>query len=112
MATFRRPSRRQFVKTTAAGAAALSMPGVTSAALGVQDGAKPMQLGFIGIGKMGQGHLGGFLGYKGVLVTAVCDVYEPRLSAARETVDNRYADLERRGAGACKAYQHYRDLLA
>jgi predicted dehydrogenase len=111
-----RPSRREFVKTAAAGAAVLSVPGVLAPAARAQDaaaaGAKPVRVGVIGIGKMGQGHLNGFIGYKGVVVTAVCDVYAPRLEAARETVDTRYAELKRQGVQPCKAYKHYREVLA
>lgn len=107
-----RPTRREFVKTAAVGAAALSVPGALSATLRAQDAQKPVRVGFIGIGKMGQGHLNGFLGYKGVLVTAVSDVYAPRMEAARAMVDSRYEEFERKGTKPCKAYKHYREVLS
>jgi predicted dehydrogenase len=77
---------------------------ITSQALGGQE--KPaagerLALGFIGVGGMGSGHLGAFLGMTDVEVLAVADVYEKQRAAA----------LERVGQG-CKAYNDYRELLA
>jgi predicted dehydrogenase len=115
MASASRPSRRQFVQTAAAGAAALSVPGALTSALRAQDaaaGGQPLRLGFIGIGKMGQGHLNGFVGYRGIMVTAVADVDTTRREAARELVDSKYAEYERKGVRPCKSYTHYRELLA
>ncbi|MEZ6106594.1 MAG: hypothetical protein R3B96_10860 [Pirellulaceae bacterium] len=37
-----------------------------------------INLGFIGIGMMGRGHLGGFLNHGDVQVVAVCDVEQTR----------------------------------
>ena len=110
----RRPSRREFVQAAAAGAAALSVPGVLTSALRAEEftGGKPLRVGFIGIGKMGQGHLHRFTGYKNVLVTAVNDVDTTRREEARRHVDERYAELERKDVKPCKEYKHYAELLA
>ncbi len=75
-------SRRKFL---AAGAAA---PLVLSRASGYAANEK-LNLGFIGVGTMGRGHLGGFLGRKEVEVVAVCDVVKERLESAKATVEKR-----------------------
>ena len=54
-------------------------------------------LGFIGVGIMNRGHLGGFLGRKEVEVVAVCDVVKERLDHAKDMVEKRYADRIKSG---------------
>src|SRR6185436_305557 len=69
-------------------------------------------LGFIGIGVMGRGHLGAFLGNRGVQVVAVCDVHRGRLNDAVERVHRAYA--QERTAGTyrgCAGYGDFRELL-
>lgn len=111
-------SRRDFVKTAAAGAAALSA--MTSSTLLAADekkaeekkaDAKPLRIGFIGVGKMGKSHLDQFVGYKDFVVTAICDVDTFRRELARKMVDDKYAEFERKNVNPCKAYKHYRELL-
>ena len=64
-------------------------------------------------GTMGRGHLGGFLGRKGVEVVAVCDVVKERLDSAAGMVAKRAADKSKSGTPApCKAYTDFRELLA
>src|SRR4051794_7947535 len=100
-----RPSRRRFVGTLAAGA-------VTFPVLGPARGAGParsangrINLGFIGVGTMGRGHLGGFLNDPGVQVVAVCDVVAARREAARKSADDRYAEQRKKGTyRGCQAY--------
>ncbi len=102
-----RLTRRDFLRTsarTAAGFGAAALPYfVPASALG-QDGKDPaserITMGFIGVGGMGGGHLGGMLGNKGVEVLAVCDVDEERREAARVRVGDH-----------CAAYNDYRELL-
>jgi predicted dehydrogenase len=107
-------SRREFVKSTAvAGAAALSVPTILSSTARAADQDDSMlKVGFIGIGKMGDSHLNQFVGYKNVVVTAVADVDTTRREAARQKVDDKYAEFERKNVGKCKAYKHYSELLA
>jgi predicted dehydrogenase len=72
-----------------------------------------LALGFIGVGTMGRGHLGGFLGMSEVEVVAVCDVVKERLDSAAKTVADRYARRAKSGTpAACKAYTDFRDVLA
>jgi predicted dehydrogenase len=108
-------SRREFVKTGAVGAAMLSVPAILTSPLFAQDkpasDAQPLRIGFIGCGKMGSSHYQRFVGYKDCLVTAVCDVDTVRREGARQFVDDKYAEFERKGVKPCKEYKHYRELL-
>ena len=54
-------NRRTFIRTAAASAAA---PLVFSRAAGALPANERLTLGFIGVGTMGRGHLGGMLGRK------------------------------------------------
>ena len=112
-------SRREFVKATAATAAALSAPAILTSAAFAEDakpanggGDKPLRMGFIGIGKMGHSHLDRFVGYKDVVITAVADVDTTRREHARELVDSKYGEFERKNVQPCKSYKHYKELLA
>ncbi len=64
-----------------------------------------INLGFIGVGGMGTGHLRSFLGYEDVRVVAVCDVKKVQRDSAKSIVDERYGDDK------CSAYNDFRDLL-
>jgi predicted dehydrogenase len=101
------PSRRRFLQATAA---ALAAPAVlVRADRGPND---RINLGFIGVGTMGRGHLGAFLGYPEVQVIAVCDVVAERRDDARKRVEQRYADARKSGAyKGCAAYNDFRELL-
>ena len=104
------PSRRDFLKTAGAAGAALAIPYViTSAALG-NDQRPPASdrivMGGIGIGNMGRGDQGDFLGRSDVQYVAVCDVRKGAREGAKGQVDNRYKNKD------CKAYTDFRELLA
>ena len=81
----RNVSRRDFVKQSVVGAAALAA-GATPA-LGAQ-AAKPVRVATIGCGGMGNGHLDTMMRLKqageAVEIVGVCDVFEPRLQAAAQ----------------------------
>jgi predicted dehydrogenase len=101
-------TRREFLGKVARGAiaagAAMTMPYVVSGrALGAEDkvpASERLTMGFIGVGGMGSGHLGAFLGRREVEVLAVCDVSEPNRMRAKERVGDQ-----------CAAYNDFRDLL-
>ena len=100
-------TRREFLNKSLRTAGTVGMGAalpylVPARALGA-GGAAPSEkitLGFIGVGGMGSGHLGGFINHPRVKVLAVCDVYEPHRSRAQARV----------GEG-CAAYNDYRELL-
>ena len=95
-------TRRQFLKTATAAAAA--MPTLISASALGHDGKPPpsgrINLGIIGCGGMGQGNLGACAGQPDVVVTAACDVWPARL----EQVVNRFKTT-------CKGFRDFRELL-
>ncbi len=95
-------SRRRFLQTTAAGAAAAGA--VPAGALG-KDGNVPanerINVGLIGCGGMGRGNLHNCAKYKDVVVAAACDVWKPRL----DSTVVKYKET-------AKPYHDYRELLA
>jgi len=95
-------TRREFLKMSAVGAAALGFLGSTAppSALGANE---RINIGVIGCGGMGTAHLRELVdwsksGKENVAVIAVCDIYEPRKERARDI------------SGA-KVFHEYRDLL-
>ncbi len=107
-------NRRRFLKrTVAAAAGATGLPYViSSSAMGAGNVAPSnrITLGFIGMGKMMSGHLGGFLGKPGVQVVAVCDVESRRMLHHQRRVDDYYT--QHRGKGTYKGCAAYRNFLA
>jgi predicted dehydrogenase len=100
-------NRRKFLAASAAAPIVFSRPAGAFAAN------EKITLGFIGVGIMNRGHLGGFLGRKEVEVVAVCDVNKERLEDAQQRVEKRYADRIKSGDyKGVKAYKDFRDLLA
>ena len=97
-------TRRQFLSRAAGAGVSLALPAVIPArAWGQGDDPPPSErivMGFIGVGGMGGGHLGGFVNRPDVDVAAVCDVDEPHRESARERVGEN-----------CAAYNDYRELL-
>jgi predicted dehydrogenase len=72
-----------------------------------------INLGFIGVGMMGRGHLGGFLGNRSVQVVAVCDVHRQRREDAVDRVHRAYAAERKSGAyRGCTAFVDFRELIA
>ncbi len=101
--------RRQFLATGAAVAATplfswSQEPKKTPAS-------EKITLGFIGVGVMGRGHLGSFLGMNDVHVAAVCDVVKERRDAAKKQVDDRYSKDKKGEVKECEAYSDFRKLL-
>jgi predicted dehydrogenase len=102
-----KPSRREFLKT--AGAAVAAPYVITSAALGNADrpaASERIVMGGIGIGNMGSGDQGAFLGRGDVQYVAVCDVRQGAMNAGKARADGHYKNSD------CKAYVDFRELLA
>ncbi len=109
-----RITRRRFLASAAAGLAAplVLTPSARTADRQGQGPNGRINLGFIGIGMMGRGHLNGFLGNSGVQVVAVCDVHRGRLEDAVATVHRRYAQQRKAGTyRGCASYNDFRELL-
>ncbi len=114
-------TRRDFLRTTAGVAAAMHLPVEEILAdprpvprakprvpLGADD---PVQIGLIGTGGMGTGHLEAFVkaakeGRANVRVPALADVCQPRLEAAKTKAEAV------QGAGTIQTYGRYKELLA
>jgi len=106
-------TRRSFLKTALiAGSAPLILP---STSLFAADTApsKQITLGFIGIGKQGNGLLGACLPRADFRVLAVSDPDGKRCHLAKQKVEAQYAKATKDGAyQGCAAYSDFRDLLA
>lgn len=111
MSTGNTLSRRQFMKRSAATAAAVAafptiIPG---SALGLDGAVAPsnrITIGAIGTGGMGTGNLKAFLEQPDARVVAVCDVDRGHRENAAKLVNEKY------GAADCAEYNDFRELLA
>ncbi len=89
-------SRREFLKTAAAGSLGLALTaprpgaGVPSPAPGVADLALPpletVRIGFVGVGHQGSSHVENFLRIDGVEITAICDVVPAKVQRLQQLV--------------------------
>lgn len=99
-------SRRRFIQSSAG---ALALP-IIADQLSAQEAKKSandkINLGFIGVGMMGRGHLGSFLGMRDVQVVAICDVHKERREDALARAAKKYGD-----AKVCTEYTDFRKLL-
>ncbi|MBM3496843.1 MAG: gfo/Idh/MocA family oxidoreductase, partial [Armatimonadetes bacterium] len=98
-------------------AAAMAIPAVVPAsALGRAGRPAPSErinVGVIGLGAMGRGHLGWCLADSAVQLMAVCEVDKIRRDEGQRSADAAYAAA--RGSGSykgCAAYTDYRQMLA
>jgi predicted dehydrogenase len=107
-----RLSRRSFVQSAAAAAA--FWPTILARPLrGYAAASERINLGFIGVGVMGRGHVSRFLGQADVQVVAVADVVAERAANAKQTVEMKYAEAQKSGQyKGCDAYNDFRELLA
>jgi predicted dehydrogenase len=98
-------SRRDFLKGSLAAGALLSMPSILPSRLFGQNApSNQINVGFIGVGGMGLGHVETLLGFPEVKIVAVCDVDRVRAVAAAEKVDLFY------GTRDCLALRDFREL--
>jgi hypothetical protein len=120
-------SRRSFLRQslhTVAGTIAAPLL-VPSSALGrgvLLPPSERINLGFIGVGGQGTGHLlggawtylaGGYTARPDVQILAVCDVWRERREQARDRVNRHYSETRpAQSSGSCTAYTDFRELLA
>jgi hypothetical protein len=95
-------SRRRFLQGLSALGAASGFPAILpSSVLGAEAPSKRLAVGAIGLGGMGSGNLGGFLGDSRCRVLAVSDVDRNNLEGARQRVNAHYS------AQDCAAYKDF-----
>ncbi len=97
-------ARRSFLRALlAAGVAPHFIP---ARVLGADAPSKKINVGIVGAGAQGRWDLGNFLVQDDVRVTAICDVNQRNLAAAREQIAKAY------GADDVKVYADFRELNA
>jgi predicted dehydrogenase len=121
-----RISRRYFLQQTGLATALLAAPNlIPSSAMG-QGGQLPpserINMGFIGLGGQGTGHLlggawtyvpGGYVARKEVQVLAVCDVRKERRESAQQRCNQMYAQRYGQPSyNGVQAYNDFREILA
>jgi predicted dehydrogenase len=100
-------NRRWFLKGAALLGAAAGIPSIIpSSVLGADAPSKKITVGGIGLGGMGSGNLGGFLGDPRCRVLAVSDVDRNNLEGARRRVNDHNRNQD------CGAYKDFRELIA
>lgn len=99
--------RRAFLKTTAASVAFPYL--IPASAMGNAGAVAPSNrivMAGIGIGNMGHGDLGSFLGRDDVQYVAVCDVKREVRDSQVNRVNEKYGNKD------CKAYRDFREVMA
>jgi predicted dehydrogenase len=105
-------SRRRFLKTAAA-ATAVGPTIITALPKARAAANDRLTIGVIGVGTMGRGHVGRFLGYGDVQIIAVSDVVAERREFSRKNIEDHYAKQAGEGSyRGCSAHNDFRELLA
>ncbi len=102
-----RISRRRFLATTAAAAAAPAF--IPAHVLGGEGRPAPSEritVGIVGWGMQGPGNTRDLLNQPDCQVVAACDIDKNHLAAAVNTINEHYGNTD------CKAYHDYRELMA
>ena len=101
-------SRRSFIKTAVAAAAAIGFPTIIpSRVLGANAPSKRITVGMIGVGGHGfDVNLPGFLNQADAQVLAVCDVDTRYMRRAKSVVNKHYANED------CTTTTDFREILA
>lgn len=119
-------TRRDVLKSAVAAAALAGFPAIVPSHARGADGAvapsERINMGFIGLGGQGTGHLlggawtyvpGGYVARNDVQVLAVCDVRKERRDSAHQRCNQMYAQrYGQAGYNAVQAYNDFREVLA
>lgn len=111
MSTPVRVTRRQFIHGAAA--AGISGPLILASNSPLRAAANDrINLGFIGVGTQGGGHVGALLGRADVQIVAICDVVKDLREHHGKRVEDHYAKNKKNGQyKGCKRYNDFRELL-
>lgn len=101
-------TRRAFLRRggavmLAAGAGFHIVPGRV---MGQDAPSRKIVMGMLGVGGMGGGNMGSFLGSAEVVIRAVCDVNAKKAEGAKARVDAHYKNAD------CAAYRDFREMIA
>jgi predicted dehydrogenase len=104
-------NRRQFFRSLSAPAvAAAGFPAIVKAsALGKNGAVAPSNrvvMAIIGVGWMGDNHVGSFLKIPEAQLVAVCDVDDEHLQAAKQKIDEKYGNQD------CVTYRAFEEVLS
>ena len=100
-------NRRDFLRAaTAAAVAPMIVPRHVVAGSQATPPSDRITIGHIGVGRMGGGHVRGFLKMPDVRVAAICDIREETLDRMTGAVNQHYGDK------ACLGFTDFRELLA
>ncbi len=115
-------TRRKFIASSSLAAAGVALSGHALGATALtnsKNGKQKIRMGFIGIGNRGTQLLHSFMKNEDVVITALCDVYEPYLNRDYSKVHPEYLKLGGRipkmgedFGKEVKRYHDFRDLLA
>jgi len=114
----RRPTRRQFLTTTARGVAATSViagfPAIVPASVFSKNApSNRINIGAIGNGRISRGHdLPGIWQYEDARIMAVCDLDSRRVADAKTLVNSYYTKSTGKPYDGVTTYTNYRELLA
>lgn len=99
-------TRRRFLAGSAAALGLAAAPTLLVRRAGAQAANERLNIGFIGTGGRGQWLMESFMGNPDVQLVAVSDVDRNNREAAKNKVDQRYANAD------CRAYNDFRDMLS
>lgn len=105
--------RRAFLRRAALATSTIALPTLIPTSVRSAPPSERINVGLIGRGLMGSGHLRVILGRKDAQLLAVCDVDRNRCEEGRLIADQTYAAEKASGSyRGCTAYNDYRELLA
>jgi len=112
MLTGKKCSRRGFLKGAMATGATLAFPMIVpSSVRGANAPSNRINMGCIGVGRMGSDDMRDLMRFNEIRVVAVCDADSNRMANAKKVVEQRYADEMKSGAyKGCETIEDYRTV--
>lgn len=113
MSSGQRMSRRRFLRTgSAAAAASCVFPGLFAGRAGAAAPNDRLNVGIIGLGGRGSHHMRVLLRTSRVQLVALCDPFRNKCEDGKEQVEKHYADQLGKGSyEGCDIYQDFRRVL-
>ena len=99
-------SRRNFLSGSATVAAISAFNIVPAKVLGQNAPSNRINMAMVGVGGMGRGNMGSFLGMADVQIKIVCDVNTKKMESAKKNVDGRYKNSD------CEMIKDFREACS